>query len=210
VALLEPIKKAHPGISYGDLYTLAGVVSIEEMGGPTIPWRAGRVDWLDGSKSPNKDDRLPDATKGSSHLRDVFYRMGFNDQEIVALSGAHSLGRCHTDRSGFEGPWSRSPTTFSNQYFILLLKEVWTERKWKGPRQFENSASGSDLMMLPSDLALIEDKTMRVWVEKYAADEDLFFKDFATAFSKLLELGVVFTEVPAQPKSWFSSLWGSK
>lgn len=26
-------------------------------------------------------------------LRDVFYRMGFNDREIVALSGAHALGR---------------------------------------------------------------------------------------------------------------------
>lgn len=24
-------------------------------------------------------------------------------QEIVALSGAHALGRCHADRSGFEG-----------------------------------------------------------------------------------------------------------
>ena len=32
--------------------------------------------------------------------------MGFNDQEIVALSGAHTLGRCHTDRSGFDGPWT--------------------------------------------------------------------------------------------------------
>ena len=33
-------------------------------------------------------------------------RMGFNDQEIVALSGAHTLGRCHADRSGFVGPWT--------------------------------------------------------------------------------------------------------
>jgi cytochrome c peroxidase len=49
--------------------------------------------------------RLPDAAQGASHVRDIFYRMGFNDQEIVALSGAHSLGRCHTDRSGFSGPW---------------------------------------------------------------------------------------------------------
>lgn len=32
--------------------------------------------------------------------------MGFNDQEIVALSGAHTLGRCHADRSGFVGPWT--------------------------------------------------------------------------------------------------------
>lgn len=33
-------------------------------------------------------------------------RMGFNDQEIVALCGAHTLGRCHDDRSGFVGPWT--------------------------------------------------------------------------------------------------------
>lgn len=33
-------------------------------------------------------------------------RMGFNDQEIVALCGAHTLGRCHSDRSGFLGPWT--------------------------------------------------------------------------------------------------------
>jgi len=25
---------------------------------------------------------------GAAHLRDVFYRMGFDDREIVALSGA--------------------------------------------------------------------------------------------------------------------------
>jgi cytochrome c peroxidase len=51
--------------------------------------------------------------------------MGFNDQEIVALSGAHALGRCHRDRSGFDGPWSHSPTTFSTEYFRLLLEEKW-------------------------------------------------------------------------------------
>ena len=38
--------------------------------------------------------RLPDASKGAPHIRDVFTRMGFNDQELVALSGAHALGRC--------------------------------------------------------------------------------------------------------------------
>ena len=34
-------------------------------------------------------------------------------EEIVALSGAHGLGACHTDRSGFWGPWTRAPTTVS-------------------------------------------------------------------------------------------------
>lgn len=31
---------------------------------------------------------------------------------------------------------------------------------------------------------------MRPWVEKYAADQNLFFKDFSLAFAKLIELGV--------------------
>lgn len=29
--------------------------------------------------------------------------IGFNDQDIVCLSGAHALGRCHTNMSGYEG-----------------------------------------------------------------------------------------------------------
>jgi cytochrome c peroxidase len=56
-----------------------------------IPWRAGRSDADDGSKTV-PDGRLPDATQGAAHLRDIFYRMGFNDKDIVALSGAHSMG----------------------------------------------------------------------------------------------------------------------
>ena len=31
--------------------------------------------------------RLPDGDKHASHLRDIFYRMGFDDRGIVALSG---------------------------------------------------------------------------------------------------------------------------
>jgi cytochrome c peroxidase len=101
---LEPVYRAHPGLTYADLYTLAGVVAIEEMGGPIIRWRPGRSDNKDGKLSP-ADGRLPDAAQGAQHVRDIFYRMGFNDREIVALLGAHSLGRCHTDRSGYDGPW---------------------------------------------------------------------------------------------------------
>ena len=37
--LLEPIQKKHPGLSYSDLWTLAGVVAVQEMGGPSIKWR---------------------------------------------------------------------------------------------------------------------------------------------------------------------------
>ena len=35
---LEPLKNAHPAVSYADLYTLAGVAAIEALGGPVIKW----------------------------------------------------------------------------------------------------------------------------------------------------------------------------
>ncbi|SCZ97889.1 BZ3500_MvSof-1268-A1-R1_Chr3-3g06436 [Microbotryum saponariae] len=186
---LEPVKEKYPWISYADLWTLAGVVAIKEMGGPDIPWKAGRTDFTDDSKCPPRG-RLPDAALASDHLRDVFYRMGFNDQEIVCLSGAHSLGRCHSDRSGFEGPWSMSPTKFSTQYYRMLTKFKWEKKDWTGPFQYKNEDLGEELMMLPTDLALIEDPKFKPWVEKYAADRDLFFSDFSKAFAKLIELGV--------------------
>ena len=101
---LESIKQQFPEMSYADLYTYAGIVAVEATGGPTIPFRLGRSDASDGSTSP-PDGRLPDADKGSfantaQHIREIFYRMGFTDPEIVALLGAHAVGRCHTDRSG--------------------------------------------------------------------------------------------------------------
>ncbi|MCJ1368738.1 L-ascorbate peroxidase 3 [Acarospora aff. strigata] len=113
--LLEPIKKKYPWISYSDLWTLAGCVAVEELGGPVINWKPGRSDKIDHAACP-EDGRLPDAVKGAPHIRDIFYRMGFNDQEIVALS----------DRSGFENPWTNAPTTFSNLYYQELLEK----NKW--------------------------------------------------------------------------------
>jgi len=167
---LEPIKKQFPNLSYADIYTFAGVVAVEETGGPKIPFATGRVDEADGSKSP-PDGRLPDADKGCKaatiqHIRDIFYRMGFSDREIVALLGAHAMGRCHTDRSGYWGPWTNAENSFSNEYFRLLVEERWSPKlmhngkTWTGPDQYED-ATGK-LMMLPSDIALVRFENMFV------------------------------------------------
>ena len=130
--------------------------------------------------------------------------MGFNDQEIVALSGAHALGRCHADRSGFDGPWTFSPTVLTNDYYKLLLNEKWQWKKWDGPKQYEDKNTKS-LMMLPADMALIQDKKFKAWIEKYAADNDLFFKDFSGVIVKLFELGVPFPEGSENQKMIFLS-----
>ena len=114
--------------------------------------------------------------------------MGFDDREIVALSGAHSLGRCHKVRSGFDGPWTSNPLKFDAEYFRNLMTKDWVPRDWDGPLQYTDKESQT-LTMLPSDLALKEDPAFAVYASKYAADEKLFFDDFKAAFEKLLSLG---------------------
>ena len=49
-------------------------------------------------------------------------------------------------------------------------------------------------MMLPADLAIRDDRVLSAIAKSYAKDEKQFFSDFSSAFSKLLELGVPFSE----------------
>lgn len=183
---LEPFKKEFPWISYSDLWTLGGVAAVQEMGGPPIPWRPGREDHEEKQSPP--DGRLPDGAKDATHLRHVFHRLGFNDKELVALAGAHALGQCHRDRSGFDGPWTFAPTMFTNQFYTELLEKEWKPRKWDGPFQYQDDSK--ELMMLPTDYSLFTDSTFKKHVQFYAENEDAFFKDFGKAFTTLLELGV--------------------
>ncbi|EPS62018.1 hypothetical protein M569_12777, partial [Genlisea aurea] len=168
VDLCEEIKAKHPEITYADLYQLAGVVAVEVTGGPTIDFVPGRKD---STESP-EEGRLPVADKDAAHLRSIFYRMGLSDQDIVALSGGHTLGRAHRERSGYEGPWTSNPLKFDNSYFVELL---------------EGNSKG--LLKLPTDQALVEDTEFRKYVNLYAEDEEAFFKDYAASHKRLSELG---------------------
>nr|KJB32657.1 hypothetical protein B456_005G254100 [Gossypium raimondii] len=166
----EEVKAKHPKITYADLYQLAGVVAVEVTGGPTIDFVPGRKD----SNICPREGRLPDAKRGAPHLRDIFYRMGLSDKDIVALSGGHTLGRAHPERSGFDGPWTNEP-----------LKEL-----------LKGESEG--LLKLPTDKALFDDPEFRKYVELYAKDEDAFFRDYAESHKKLSELG--FTPTSARSK----------
>eukprot|EP01126_Amoeba_proteus_P057398 TRINITY_DN7302_c0_g2_i2.p1 TRINITY_DN7302_c0_g2~~TRINITY_DN7302_c0_g2_i2.p1 ORF type:complete len:344 (-),score=60.72 TRINITY_DN7302_c0_g2_i2:206-1237(-) len=201
--LLKPVKAAHPEISTADLWTFASCSALEFVGGPKVPHTFCRSDAPNGSYCP-PNGRLPDASQGPAHLREVFGRMGFDDREIVCLSGAHTLGRCHRVRSGYDGPWTKNPLKFDNLYFKNLLYMDWTPKKWDGPLQYENESG--ELMMLPTDLCLIQDPKFRGFVELYAKDEKLFFADFAKTYAKLLSLGTKpVTENPSTPLEVASS-----
>ncbi|CAJ1974243.1 unnamed protein product [Sphenostylis stenocarpa] len=190
--LLQPIKDKYSGVTYADLFQLAGATAVEEAGGPKLPMKYGRVDVSEPEQCP-EEGRLPDAGPPSpaDHLRQVFYRMGLNDKEIVALSGAHTLGRSRPDRSG----WGKPETKYTKDGPGAPGGQSWTAQWLK----FDNSyfkdikeKKDEDLLVLPTDAALFEDPSFRVYAEKYAEDQEAFFKDYAEAHAKLSNLGAKF------------------
>ncbi|OAY23434.1 probable L-ascorbate peroxidase 6, chloroplastic/mitochondrial isoform X1 [Manihot esculenta] len=190
--LLQPIKDKYSGVTYADLFQLASATAIEEAGGPKIPMKYGRVDVSAPEDCP-EEGRLPSAgpPKPADHLREVFYRMGLNDQEIVALSGAHTLGRSRPDRSG----WGKPETKYTKSGPGAPGGQSWTAEWLK----FDNSyftdikeRRDEDLLVLPTDAVIFEDSSFKVYAEKYAADQEAFFKDYAEAHAKLSNLGAKF------------------
>lgn len=190
-AFLKPIKDTFDWISYGDLFTLGGVVALQEMQGPTTPWRPGRKDLLE--KETPENGRLPDGAETEpSYLRSYFAQLDFlNDREIVALMGSHSLGKTHLANSGFEGPWGGAVNIFSNEYFVNLLHQKWTlEKNDAGNLQYNNP--DKSFMMLPADMALIKDDKFLKIVTEFSEHQDVFAEEFKNAFTKLIENGIDF------------------
>lgn len=171
---LVTLKAQFPNVNYADFIQAAGYAAVAYAKGPTMPCLFGRTEAQSDAACP-PEGRLPDASKGAAHLRDTFSRMTFEDWEIVALSGGHTLGRANKHKPGdYEGFWTHTPSTFNSDYFLNLLV--------KDPK----------LLRLPTDKALVTDLKFREWVNLYARDEPAFFEDYAKAHRKLSALGYDF------------------
>jgi cytochrome c peroxidase len=72
------------------------------------------------------------------------------------------IRRCHPLASGYAGPWSPTPTTFNNLYFKLLSTLEWTPNPKAQKFQYQDPTG--KLMMLPSDLVLLQDSAFKKYV----------------------------------------------
>ncbi|GMH10842.1 hypothetical protein Nepgr_012683 [Nepenthes gracilis] len=171
--ILEKAKNvvdARESVSWADMIALGGAEAVSICGGPNIQIQLGRLD----SMTSDPEGRLPEESFDASGLKQCFKRKGFTTQELVALSGAHTLGS-----KGFG-----NPTVFDNSYFKILLEKPWL-----------SSAGMSSMIGLPSDRALVEDDECSRWITKYANDQDIFFEDFKDAYVKLVNSGATWKTV---------------
>jgi L-ascorbate peroxidase len=160
IDLLAEARAEFPSVSWADLIAVGAAAAVQKCGGPIVDVGLGRTDG-DAAARPN---RLPGGWEGAGLLRSLFARMGLSPRDLVVLSGAHTLG--HTLRN----PFTPDPFVFSNSYFVELL-------------------AAPERSTLPTDRTLLGDPELRGYVESYAADETLFWSDFAAAFRRLTWLG---------------------
>ncbi|KAG0586604.1 hypothetical protein KC19_2G103000 [Ceratodon purpureus] len=170
IKVLQKVKReldlAFP-VSWADLIAVAGAAAVAECDGPVIPVKLGRLD----SSGPDPEGKMPEETLSASDLKQAFQSKGFTTQELVVLSGAHTIGN-----KGFG-----NPNLFDNSYFQILLQKPW---KISGPDDGMTSMIG-----LATDRALADDEECLKWLKVYAADQGRFFTDFATVYTKLVNTG---------------------
>lgn len=96
----------------------------------------------------------------------------------------------NTISSGFEGPWTRTPSQWNYDYFEATLAESWTPVKSPfGNDQWRTADRGSKYSQtrrLTADLAVAADETYRAIAVEYAADHQKFDSEFADAWYKLI------------------------
>jgi hypothetical protein len=129
------------GISFADCIVIAGARAIhhassvaslgtgrnfepEHIGSQTLelPTRIGRVDAL----TCNDNDELPHAADTWADMKSIFTsKFNMTSHDIVAIMGAHTLGRAELANSGHEGKWTNYQSSMSNMFYVNMVLGDW-------------------------------------------------------------------------------------
>uniref|UniRef100_A0ACD5YLS5 Uncharacterized protein n=1 Tax=Avena sativa TaxID=4498 RepID=A0ACD5YLS5_AVESA len=186
-------------VSCADILTVAARDSVVALGGPSYTVPLGRRDSTTASLSEANSD-LPPPTSDLADLVGNFSRKGLSVTDMVALSGAHTIGQaeCKNFRSRIYGesnidaafaasrqancpqssdgdknlaPLDEStPDAFDNAYYVNMLSQ---QGLLHSDQQLFNGGSTDDL------------------VSTYASDAAQFSADFAAAMVNMGNIGVL-------------------
>ncbi|OEL34794.1 Peroxidase 70 [Dichanthelium oligosanthes] len=185
-------------VSCADILAVAARDSVERLGGPSWTVPLGRRDATTASASLANSD-LPGPTSNLNGLLNAFSNKGFTTTDMVALSGAHTVGRaqCKNFRARiyndtdidatFAGGVRASCPAQAGGAGDAALEPL----DGSSPDDFDNAYFGNLLSqrgLLHADQALFGGGATDGLVRAYASDAGQWESDFAAAMIKMASI----------------------
>ncbi|KAF9615789.1 hypothetical protein IFM89_026460 [Coptis chinensis] len=193
-------------VSCADILALAARDAVVFAGGPMIQIPTGRRDGKVSSAS-NVRGNIIDTNFGLDEMVQIFSSKGLSLDDLVILSGAHTIGsaHCNTIRDRFQvdpkGNMTLIDTSLDKMYALKLLKQCPVggsasitinndpETSFKFDNQYyKNLVSHQGLFQ--SDSVLFSDERTKTKVVELSNSQDSFFQNWTSSFVKLTSMGV--------------------
>lgn len=191
-------------VSCADILAIAARDVVVLAGGPSFNVELGRRDGLI-SKASLVAGKLPEPNFDLDQLNAIFSQHNLTQSDMIALSGAHTLGFSHCDRfaNRLYSFSSSSPVdpTLNSTYAVQLMQEcpqnvdpqIAINMDPVTPRTFDNMyytnlVQGKGLFT--SDETLFTDSASKPTVLNFANSPGSFNRAFATAMRKLGRVGI--------------------
>ncbi|KAH9319765.1 hypothetical protein KI387_021534 [Taxus chinensis] len=199
-SIKEAVERECPGVvSCADVLVLSARDGIVSLGGPYIPLKTGR---RDGRKSRANvlEMYLPDHNDTISTVLTRFKAIGIDTPGVVALLGAHSVGRTHCvklvhrlypevdptlDAGHVEHMMKKCPDAIPNPKAVQYVRNDRGTPMKLDNNYYRNLMDNKGLLIV--DQQLYADPRTRPYVKKMAKKQDYFFDKFAKAITTLSE-----------------------
>ncbi|KOM28977.1 hypothetical protein LR48_Vigan627s002600 [Vigna angularis] len=196
--------KCRNKVSCADILALATRDVVNLAGGPFYDVELGRRDGRI-STIASVQRHLPHPDFNLDQLNSMFNFNGLSQTDMIALSGAHTIGFSHCNRFSKRiynfSPKNRIDPTLDLQYAFQLRQmcplkvdpriainmDPVTPQKFDN-QYFKNLQNGQGLFT--SDQVLFTDERSKATVNSFASDERTFQKAFIDAITKLGRVGV--------------------
>lgn len=190
------VEKVCPGVvSCADILAIAARDSVAILGGPDWDVKVGRRDSKTASFAAANSGVIPPPTSTLSNLINRFRNVGLSTKDMVALSGAHTIGkaRCllfrnriynetNIDRSFAKARQNTCPRTVGSGDNNLAPLDVTTPNKFDNV-YYQNLINKKGL--LHSDQILFNGGSTDSLVKQYYKNPGLFASDFVAAMIRM-------------------------
>ncbi|KAL5218327.1 hypothetical protein ABZP36_019011 [Zizania latifolia] len=192
-------------VSCADVLAFAARDALALVGGNSYQVPAGRRDG-NVSVAQETNGNLPPPSANVNQLTQMFGAKGLTQAEMVALSGAHTIGESHcssfSNRLYSSGPNAGQDPSMDPGYVSTLMQRCPQQQQQQAtvpmdavtPNSFDTNYYADIVAnrgLLSSDQALLADQTTAAQVIGYTNNPDSFQTDFAAAMVKMGSVGVL-------------------